>query len=170
MAQLTVDELKKIPLFENLTDKQLPKLLTIMTYITFQKDEKIIIDGDLGDSAFILLEGEIEITKQMTLLPESMTGTNEKSLIKLKGAYKPTIGELSLFDEHAKRTATVRTLEKSEFASIKRSDFLKLTESDFEIGYRIMMNVSKTLASRLQKANVDIMKLTTAFTLALTSR
>ncbi len=170
MNKLTVEDVKKIPLFDSLTDQQLPKLLAIMTYCSFQKDEKIIIDGDLGDSAFILLEGEIEITKQMTLLPESMTGTNEKSLIKLNGSYKPTIGELSLFDEHAKRTATVKSLQRCDFASITRADFLKLTESDYEIGYRIMMNISKTLASRLQKANVDIMKLTTAFTLALTSR
>lgn len=170
MYQLTIDELKKIPLFESLNEKQLPKLLGIMSYKTFQKDEKVIIDGDLGDSAFILLSGEVEITKLMTLLPDSMTTSNEKSLIRLKGAYKPTIGELSLFDEHAKRTATVRALETCEFAQIKRDDFLHLTGTDYEIGYRIMLNVSKTLASRLQKANVDIMKLTTAFTLALTSK
>jgi hypothetical protein len=37
------------------------------------------------------------------------------------------------------------------------------------MGYQILQNIANTLAKRLEKANQDIMKLTTAFSLALQS-
>lgn len=167
---LSVDELAGMPLFIGVPKEKLAKLLDIITYESHGPDVKLILDGDFGDCVFILLEGDVEITKMMTLLPDSPNTNPEKSLIKLNGSYKPFIGELSLFDEESKRTATVKTLSPVRVAVIKRKDFLGMAESDFEVGFRIMLNISKTLAKRLGKANVDILKLTTAFSLALTKR
>ncbi|MCK6602456.1 MAG: cyclic nucleotide-binding domain-containing protein [Bacteroidetes bacterium] len=168
--QLTLEELAGIPLFGGVPKDKLSKILSIISYESHGPGVKLILDGDFGDCVYILLEGDVEITKMMTLLPDTPAANPEKSLIKLNGSYKPFIGELSLFDEESKRTATVKSLTPVQVAVIKRQDFMDVAEHDFEIGFRIMLNISRTLAKRLGKANVDILKLTTAFSLALTKR
>ena len=44
---------------------------------------------------------------------------------------------------------------------------LALFEKDPDFGYKVIRNIAQTLAERLEKANQDILKLTTAFSLAL---
>lgn len=169
-AKLTVEDLRQIPMFHGLNDPKLEKLLTIISYETYEPGVKLILDGDYGETVYLLLKGDVEITKMMTMLPAQGMQAPEKSLIRLNGSYKPFIGELSLFDEHAKRTATVTTLSNVLVGVIRRNDFLHLADQDSEIGYHVMLNIARTMATRLQKANTDILKLTTAFSLAITRR
>ncbi|NUQ82865.1 MAG: cyclic nucleotide-binding domain-containing protein [Bacteroidetes bacterium] len=169
-ARLTVEDLRQIPMFHGLDDSKLEKLLAIISYETYEPGVKLILDGEYGDCVYLLLKGEVEITKMMTMLPAQGFQAPEKSLIRLNGSFKPFIGELSLFDEQAKRTATVSTLTHVLVGVIKRHDFLVLADQDSEIGYHVMLNIARTMATRLQKANTDILKLTTAFSLAITRR
>ena len=48
-----------------------------------------------------------------------------------------------------------------------RLDFTQIVESDYEIGTIIFRNLAKIISERLKKANKDILKLTTAFVLAV---
>ncbi len=160
--------LQKIPIFKGLNEKQLEKLSEIIKLKEFDADEVVIKEGEIGDEIFILLDGEVEVSKSLVMkLPGSEIGQLEKSLTKLSSENLPFFGEMALLDEKAERTATVTTVKPCKFAVINKDGFLNLAEQDKEIGYVLFKNIAEVLAMRLKKANNDILKLTTALSLVL---
>lgn len=166
---VNIQHFRNYPIFKNLNDAELEQVNSIMSFKTFEKGVKIIKDGDKGDRTFILLKGEVEISKPLTLIqPDSgEIGKADKALIRLKEEFYPCVGEMVLFGDESVRSATVTTTKKSEFAIIKKNDFLALAEENNSIGYKVMKNLAEIIGDRLKKANQDILKLTTAFSLAL---
>lgn len=165
---LEVEFLKKFPIFAGLTDEKLSKLKSIMKEIEYPGGSVIIRDGDRGEEMFILLEGDVEISKVMTIKLENYEASSkDKSLIRLSSKFFACFGEMALMEEKSERSATVSAVNKCKLAIITRSDFSKLVESDYEIGNIVFRNLAKTISERLKKANKDILKLTTAFVLAV---
>lgn len=165
---LDVKFLKKIPIFSGLSDEKLAKIRAIIKLKTFEADEVIIQDGTKGDRMYLLLDGEVEISKPLVLKAASAsTNRQEKSLIRLSSKDYAFFGEMSLFDPNGIRSASVIAMRKTQLGEIKRDDFLRLTESDKEIGYAVVKNIAAVLSSRLDKANQDILKLTTALSFVL---
>lgn len=164
---LEIDFLKKFPLFAGLSDTKLAKLKSIMNEVDYTEKSTIIKDGDRGDEMFLLLSGDVEISKQMMLKLEEDTAGKDKSLIRLSSKFYACFGEMALFEENSERSATVTTVTPCRLAIIRRSDFAKLVDSDYEIGYIVFRNLARIISDRLKKANKDILKLTTAFVLAV---
>lgn len=165
---LEVEFLKKFPLFSGLSDAQLSKLKSIMRETDFAANQVVIRDGDHGEEMFVLLEGDVEISKPMMLKVETeMAKGKDKSLIRLSSKFYACFGEMALFEEKSERSATVTTVTHCQMAIITRQDFTKLVETDYELGYIIFRNMAKIISDRLKKANKDILKLTTAFVLAV---
>lgn len=165
---LDVKFLKKIPIFSGLSDEKLAKIRAIIKLKTFEADEVIIQDGTKGDRMYLLLDGEVEISKPLVLKTASAsTNRQEKSLIRLSSKDYAFFGEMSLFDPNGIRSASVIAMRKTQLGEINRDDFLRLTESDKEIGYAVVKNIAAVLSSRLDKANQDILKLTTALSFVL---
>ena len=54
-----------------------------------------------------------------------------------------------------------------KLAMFEKKDLLNVFDNDADIGSKIYKNIAAELVERLKKANKDILKLTTAFTLAL---
>ncbi len=166
--KISKEVLKKIPIFKGLTEKQIEKLSQIIQVKEFQQNTTVIKEGEVGDEIFILLDGEVEVSKSLVMkLPGSEISQREKSLTKLTSENLPLFGEIVLFDEKGERTATVITTKPSKFAIINKDDLLNLAERDKEIGYVLFKNIAEVLAQRLKKANSDILKLTTAMSLIL---
>jgi CRP-like cAMP-binding protein len=117
---------------------------------------------------FILLDGEVEVSKSLLL---KVTGhgldQRDKSLIRLTGNDFAFFGEMTLFDSNAERSASVIAKSKCVLAEIAQKDFFELTESDHEIGYHVLKNLIKIISNRLEKTTKDVLKLTTALSLAL---
>ena len=155
-------------IFNELNAEQLEKVSLILVVETFNKGEVIIREGEKGDSLFLLLKGNVEVSKTLTLMVgRGDLDKRDKALIQLHADKAPFFGEMAILSKDSKRSATVRTLEECVIGIIKRSDLMELCEKDKEIGYIILKNMAKKLAVNLEKANQDILKLTTAFSLAL---
>lgn len=69
--------------------------------------------------------------------------------------------------EELKRTATIKAITNCVLYEIKKDDFLKLAEEDYELGYRILLNLARIVSARLRKADEDTIKLTTALSVIL---
>lgn len=165
---LDLEFLKKFPIFTGLSDEKLSKLRSIMRETEYPAASVIIRDGDRGEEMFILLDGEVEISKLMTIKMENyQASSKDKSLIRLSSKFFACFGEMALMEEKSERSATVSAVTKCKLAIISRSDFTKLVESDYEIGTIVFRNLAKIISERLKKANKDILKLTTAFVLAV---
>ncbi|MCS7230294.1 MAG: cyclic nucleotide-binding domain-containing protein [Candidatus Kryptonium sp.] len=167
---MTIEDktLRKIPLFNGLKEEHFELLKRIIHIKEFDEGDVVIREGETGEEIYILLDGEVEVSKSLVLkLPELNFGHREKSLIKLTSDTYPFFGEMVLFNDKAERTATVIATKRCKFAIIYKNDFVKLTESNREVGCVLYKNIATVLAERLRKANNDILKLTTALTLVL---
>jgi len=166
--EIPLEILKKIPIFRGLEEKHLEKLSQIIQVREFPQGTVVIKEGENGDEIFILLDGEVEVSKSLVMkLPGYDIAQREKSLTKLSSENLPFFGEMVLFDEKAERTATVTTTKPCKFAIIHKNDFVEIARENAEIGYILYKNIATVLAERLKKANNDILKLTTALTLVL---
>lgn len=160
--------LQNVPVFIGLPEEKLRKIQQIITEEQYDASEIIIKDGDHGDTMYILLDGEVSISKKLTLLPsDEERDAKDKVLIKLSAQHYAIFGEMALFEEKSERSATVSTVTPCKVGIVNRADFLRLVEEDAELGCITFKNISIILSERLKKANKDIVKLTTALSLAL---
>ena len=102
----------------------------------------------------------------MLKLGRSNVGEKEKTLIRLEGHQRPCFGEMSLLED-AERSATVSSLTESKVLVIGRQAFDKLIQDDPRLGNVVLRNTAIIVSSRLRKANRDVLKLTTALSMAL---
>ena len=160
--------LDKYLLFAHLSRDELHLFEKYIRYKTYDKGSVIISEGEVGDSIFMLEEGEVEITQALTLpTRESNYDTREKSIIRLKHDSYPFFGEMSLFGNETRRNATVTALTNCKMAIISNKDLLKVCDKNPEIGYQVMKNIATVLSERLRQCNQNVLKLTTAFSLIL---
>ena len=168
MRKIDLSFLRKIPLFVGLSDNRLELIKKIISERTVGAGSLIIKEGTRGTEMFILLDGEVEVSKSL-LLKVAGRGMDQrdKSLIRLTGDDYAFFGEMALFDSSAERSASVTAKSKCVIAEIAQEDFFNLTESDHEIGYRVLKNIVTIISNRLDKTTQDVLKLTTALSLAL---
>ncbi|MDA0986679.1 MAG: cyclic nucleotide-binding domain-containing protein [Bacteroidetes bacterium] len=168
MKNISISDIKNIPLFNGLTDSHLNDLINIMELRNIDENTIFIKEGDIGSEMFILLNGTVEISRSL-ILKKSGEGLNrsDKSFLQLDSSTKPFFGEVGLFDENSKRSASVMTKKNSVVAVLKKESFFNLIESNNTIGYKILYNLVKIVSSRLDKTSQDVLKLATALSLAL---
>ena len=58
------DFLKKVPLFANLPDDDLDRLCAVATEEYLPADEIIFTEGEIGEKAYVIMAGEIDILKE----------------------------------------------------------------------------------------------------------
>ena len=160
--------LRETELFKNLSKEQIEKVLDICHNVTFAENDMIMKEEEFGDRMYIILQGTVEVIKRLIMDGVDDEEGNEKNKVftRLDADLHPVFGEISLLEE-SKRTATVRAITDCIFYEIKKEDFLRLAESDYELGYRILLNLASIVSARLRKANEDTIKLTTVLSLIL---
>ncbi len=157
-------------IFRDLTEDQIENFCQVAQPIFFQSGDVIIQEGAPGKSILLLIDGKVEISQALTLKTSQVqTDTREKAIIQLSSEYHPFFGEMSLFSDDDKRTATVKAVTKCCLGRIGRKEFFEICNSYPEIGFHVMKNISRVICNRLKKANQNVLKLTTAFSLMLES-
>jgi CRP/FNR family transcriptional regulator, cyclic AMP receptor protein len=165
-----LNDLSRFPILEGLNESQLQEVREIVREKKIAAGEMITKEGEHGDELFLLLAGSVEVSKSLTLrMGREGMDTRDKSLTVLRAEDAPYFGEMALLREDSRRTASVKAVDVCVLAIIHRQDFIALCEKDVALGYRLLLNIAKTLVGRLEKMNQDILKLTTAFSLALKS-
>ena len=141
-----VEELKKVPLFGDLTNKELERIGTICTEENFPKGEHVFEEKDVGDKIYIITDGSIRISK-------FVPGIGEEALAILKaGNY---FGEMSLIDDDV-RSATAIANEDCKLLSIDQKKFEEFLFLDKELAYTVLWGFVRTLNTRLRETNDKI--------------
>ncbi len=170
MAREIIRDLGKFSIFQGLKDKDLAKFEDLLELKTFEADRIIIRENAEGSFIFLLLEGEVEISQALTLsMDNSEDGpdTREKAFIKLDAGMAPFMGEMSLFDQSQKRSATIIALSRCRIAVLSNENLLRVCAETPHIGYIVMRNIAAKLTGDLKLANQNILKLTTALNFVL---
>lgn len=162
------EQLKNYKIFENLSDEQIDKFHPAIKKEKIDRGNKFIVEGDEGDSIYLLLDGEVEINQALTLsVNKGKSDTREKSIMMLSDKDFPQFGEMSIFSDGDVRTANVRAQTNCTLAKIAKIDLFQICNDNPEIGFQVMRNLGRIITKNLIKANQNVLKLTTAFSLIL---
>jgi CRP/FNR family cyclic AMP-dependent transcriptional regulator len=132
--------LRTIPIFEGLGFNDLKKIELIVHKRTFVPNEIIFYERQPGAGMYIIKKGLIKLTK--------MVNEERVKISELKDG--EFFGEMSLLDDYP-RSAEATAVEKTEALGIFRPDLFDLIESNPKLGYKILLRLSKRLASRLRE-------------------
>lgn len=156
---------QKIFLFQDLEESEIQQILSRTVPRDFPAGTVIIQEGDPGDSLFIMQAGEVEITKQLTLVVDEDT-PKERVFIRLKAENGVYFGEMALL-ENETRSATVTALTDCSLLELRQQDFLDLIARNCDMGVKLLLRLSQVLSRHLRKTNQDVVKLTTALAVSL---
>ena len=124
------------------------------------------VAGNIGAKIFVF-DGVVDVTKNLTLkIGKRGFSSVEKSMVKLNSKSVSFFGDMAMF-ENDTRSATITTFSDCLLFEIKRQDFEKLCIKNPELGYKLIKEIAVTLCQRIRKGNQDILKLTTALSIAL---
>jgi len=161
--------IRKTFIFKNLDDQEVEEVLKISRERRFAKGEIITREGEQGDSMFILFDGNVEVSKTLTMKLEQGDFTErEKILTRVKAEDNLVFGEIAMIDRE-NRSASVVTTTECILLEIKREDFLGLLDRRPEMGVKVLTRLAELLATRLRQSSQDVIRLTTALSVALSS-
>ena len=156
---------RKIFLFQDLEDLEIEQVLDRTHRRDFTAGKVIIQEGKPGDSMYIMVSGEVEITKQLTLVLDEDT-PKERVMIRLKAEDGVYFGEMSLLED-APRSATVTASTDCRLLELFQQDFLELIRQNPTMGAKLLLRLAQLLSRHLRKTNQDVVKLTTALAISL---
>ena len=160
---------KNYLIFDGLSEIEIENFIKLMIFKKVKKNDVIIKEGDDGDTIILLLSGEVSMTQALTLKnSKAISDNREKTSIKIDSKKSHHFfGEISLFNEVDKRTATITATTDCEIAILDDNEIIKLCNENHTLGYKIMKNLAEKLASSLERTNNQVLKLTTVFSLIL---
>lgn len=141
---MDVSMLREIELFASLSDHALADVVALTTTQNFEPSDRIFQEGDVGDAMYMILSGEVRISKDVP-------GVGEEALAFLEsGAY---FGEMSLVGGEAPRSASAIATSPLKVARLRRADFKRLLKQNKAVAVEILTSFVNTLADRLRASN-----------------
>lgn len=140
-TELTVPDriihLKKIEIFEGLTVGELAAVASIAEEQKSNPAEIIIKEGDVGETLYLMIEGEVSVIK----------GYGTAQAVELDRMQSTDyFGEMALFEED-KRSATIETLSSSRFLILHKQEFKEVVREYPQIA----LHVCKVLSARVRR-------------------
>ncbi len=137
-----IEQLKKVPLFESLSDEELEAVGQVVKLKSFPKNTILFSEGDESDSFYVICEGRVNV---------GINDEEGKEIILSRLGPNEYFGEMALMDGEP-RSAFVMTKDACRMMIISKSDFKKILSSKHEV----MLNLLKELQRRLREANKKI--------------
>jgi len=110
----------------------------------YQPGEVIIQENDLGETAYVITQGRVEVSKELQ---------GQKVHLAYLGGGE-TFGEMSMIDEKP-RSATVTAVTETVVSEIRRDDFFNSFQTDPKVALQLL----KVLFERLREADARILEL-----------
>ena len=168
MLEVKYQTLKNFDMiFDGLSDAELKSIARIVTKEQAEADSLIITEGEDCDELYLLEDGVVDVHRTLTIVSSRHDfGTKERSFSRLDGNLQCSFGEIALIGGGT-RTATVKAVTNCSLLVIDGKRFMTLCKNQPNIGYIVTRNIALILVEYLRKANDDVLKLTTALSLAL---
>ena len=134
-------------LFEDLSNAQLSKLITLGKESRIKKGQWIYHENDPADCFYILKDGAVEL---LTTLDDSFE--LPITIRRLPGC---CFGTAALIPPH-KYSLSARGAENSGLLMIKRSDVQKVIQKDHELGQALWSNLAIHFLNRLRESRQEL--------------
>jgi CRP/FNR family cyclic AMP-dependent transcriptional regulator len=126
-----VEALKRAPLFEGLSKKELTLLARVSEDMELDAGTVLCKEGELGHEFFVIVEGETEVTKKGRKLAKRSGGD--------------FVGEIALLEE-VPRTATVKAKTPLRVFVLTSRDFHHLLEESPQVERKVLRALAKRVA------------------------
>lgn len=136
-----VELLRNIPLFAKLEPSKLKLLAFTAERITYEADQVLFRQGDVGDAAYIIVDGSAKV------LVDTDQGEIEVATL----ARNDFVGEIAILCD-VPRTATVQATAQTVTLRITKDLFFRLVAEFPEMSVEIM----RELASRLERTTQQL--------------
>jgi CRP/FNR family transcriptional regulator, cyclic AMP receptor protein len=146
------DLLARVPFFDGLSREALSLIAQVTAEETHATGTRIFQYGDPGDKLFIILEGKVRISREVS-------GLGEEALAVL-GAGE-VFGEMALLDE-SPRSADARAHERCRLLVIPKDDFDDLLFLHKDLAFEVLWACVRTLSMRLRETNDKLTFLSTS--------
>jgi len=140
---MKTEALKRVYLFQSLKNSELELILSIARRWKFSSGQNVFREGDVGDRFYLILTGEVRISKQVP-------GIGEEALAVLKPG--DFFGEMALIDDSS-RSADAIANQETTLLGIERKDFESLLFLNKDLAYAVLWAFSRTLCQRLREMN-----------------
>jgi len=134
--------LSNIPIFNELSKKELKSIERILHRRTYKKDEVLFNEDDPGVGMYIIEHGRINIT----------IGSENKMVASLSNG--EFFGEMALLLE-TPRTATAIAAVPTSILGFFQSDLFGLTETNPKMGNKILFKIAQMIAERLRFSSIE---------------
>ena len=133
-----VELLQRIPLFQHIEPAKLKLLAFTSERVAFEAGHVLFKEGDMGDAAYIIMEGAAEVTVASPAGPVVVANLGRNAFV----------GEIAILCD-VPRTATVKAKERLVCLRISKELFLRLI-NEFPT---MAISVVRELAKRLELSN-----------------
>jgi len=138
---LTLDTLKKIPLFRQLTYQQLVRIMNLMRQVPLAPGLTLCHQGEVGDQLFVIVQGEVELTRDGQPITTLGAGSH--------------VGEMALVDS-APRSVTAQAITAGRALVMTRMDFYEILRKEAPLAVKLLWSFVKELAERLRATNASL--------------
>ncbi len=136
-----MEVLRSIPLFAKIEPAKLKLLAFTSERLSFMEGDEVCREGDTGDAAYIILEGEADISVKTANGPLTVATLGKNDII----------GEIAVLCD-VPRTATVTAKSDLETLRVAKENFFQLVTQFPQIGVQVMHE----LAERLHQTTQDL--------------
>jgi CRP-like cAMP-binding protein len=140
-----VEMLRRIPLFAQIEPSKLKLLAFTSEKVAYEAGTILFNEGDMGDAAYIIVEGEAEVRVETPTGPVTVAvlGKNE------------FVGEIAILCD-IPRTATIRARQRLVTLRISKDLFLRLINEFPQMAIAIMRELAHRLELNNKKLRVAL--------------
>jgi CRP/FNR family transcriptional regulator, cyclic AMP receptor protein len=142
-APTAIELLRVQAIFAGLETHELELISEICREERFVSGEPVFREGEIGDRLFLIVEGEVRITRQIP-------GSGEEALAILKPG--SLFGEMAVLD-HGPRSTDAIANAAVTCLTIYRSDFELLLQRNRDLAVAVLWAVVRLLSKRLRATN-----------------
>ncbi|WP_372679188.1 cyclic nucleotide-binding domain-containing protein [Desulfosarcina sp.] len=134
--------LKNIEIFADLSVNELAAVASVTEEAAFDEMEMVFQEGEVGDTLFLILEGEVAVIKDCN-------AEREFELDSIgPGDY---FGEMALFGDD-RRSATIRVKKKARFLTLNKQELQEIVREYPQIA----LHVCRVLSMRIRRLHGKI--------------
>lgn len=150
MASPLVKKLIQVPIFRGLKEPEVAQLSEISEETSIKRGAQLFREGDEGDALYVVLEGQLEITKR------DKAGRQQ---LLAKVGDGSVLGEMSLVTGLSARSATAVAATDVKLLKIPSNRFGKLLREDSVAALKIVANLAQVMSRRLQLMDEKVIEL-----------
>jgi PPM family protein phosphatase len=141
LTQKKIATLKSVPLFKFLSFDELLRIISLIEESNYSEGDIIFNENDQGDALFILLTGEVEVSKGDVTIAKLESGDH--------------FGELALIDRFP-RSATVKATQDSLCLVMSRQRFYDIIREYSALSVKLLWCLARVCSVRLRETTDEL--------------